>query len=423
MKLIGFFNLSTANILNIVKHFESTSEVIMGNGHICAIYLLFFALSMPFSCFSSNNINSGDYHHELDRLYKSINLVQEHLKTTRYRRSSVLTELKTLEEEISKNSLSLDLLNKKIKKLKSEIINLKTNIKSLNNKLSAQQKALGEQMRAAYSFGTQKRLKMLLNQQDPAAMGQIQVYFDYFNKAQALEIERFMQTIEEKQNVEQSLAKTLSKQKSAQKSQKKKKKQLSKQRFKRSRLLAQIDTEIGQQEQNLSELKLSRTRIENLLNSLGELLADIPSNPTDNAPFVSQKGLLPWPIDGPFISHFGGQRQGDLKWNGVLISSPYGNPVRAISHGRVAFSDWLQGFGFITIINHDGGYMSLYGHNESLFKQVGDWVAAGDVIASTGDSGGQPVSGLYFEIRARGKPVDPTLWCISNNINTRNQVH
>jgi len=146
---------------------------------------------------------------------------------------------------------------------------------------------------------------------------------------------------------------------------------------------------------------------------LGELLADIPPSPSDNATFSSQRGLLPWPIDGPFISKFGSPRKGDLKWNGVLIKAPYGRPVRAISHGRVAFSDWLQGFGFITIINHDDGYMSLYGHNESLFKQAGDWVTAGEVIASTGDSGGQPVSGLYFEIRERGKPVNPTKWCNS----------
>jgi septal ring factor EnvC (AmiA/AmiB activator) len=89
--------------------------------------------------------------------------------------------------------------------------------------------------------------------------------------------------------------------------------------------------------------------------------------------------------------------------------------VRAISHGRVAFSDWLQGFGFITIIDHGNGYMSLYGHNETLLKQAGDWVSAGEVIATSGDSGGQPRPALYFEIRARGKPVNPGNWC-SNKV-------
>lgn len=379
-----------------------------------AFYLLFIALFVPSSVFSSNYDTKKDYHQELEHLYKSINKVQEHLKTTRYRRSNVLTDLKSLELEISNNTLSLKKLSKKIKNLASKSKKLEANIESLNKKLDIQQKALSEQMKAAYSFGTQQELKMLLNQQDPSAMGQIQTYFDYLNKAQAQQIQQFMLTIKEKQSAEKSLKTTLKNHTATLKDQKNSKKLLSKQRFKRSRLLARINMEINDQEHNLSELESSRTRIENLLNSLGELLADIPPGPSDNTPFSAQKGKLPWPVTGPLISHFGSQRRGDLKWNGVLIGSAYGNPVRAVSHGRVAFSDWLQGFGFITIINHDEGYMSLYGHNESLFKQTGDWVTTGDVIASTGDSGGQPISGLYFEIRARGKPVNPALWCSSD---------
>ena len=146
--------------------------------------------------------------------------------------------------------------------------------------------------------------------------------------------------------------------------------------------------------------------------SLGELLADIPQSPSDARPFKQQKGKLPWPTSGPFLATFGEPRkQGGLTWNGVLISAKHGTPVRAISHGRVAFADWLQGFGFITIIDHGEGYMSLYGHNETLVKQAGDWVDAGEVIATSGDSGGQPMPGVYFEIRSRGKPVNPSRWC------------
>ena len=377
------------------------------------LYLVIFLLFTSFQCFSSDKLNKDDYQQELDHLYKSIDKVQQHLKTTRYQRSNVLTELKTLEHEISKNSTSLKKLSKKIKGLTSKSNSLKANISSLNNKLSVQKRALRQQIKAAYSFGGQQQLKLLLNQQNPAEMGQIQVYFDYLHKAQMQQIDQFIRTINEKQSKEQTLKTTLKKQKIALNDQKIQKRLLSKQRFKRNRLLAQIDLEINDQEQNLSNLESSRTRIENLLNSLGELLADIPPGPSDKAAFSSKKGLLPWPIEGPFMADFGNKRRGDLKWNGVLIGAPYGVPVRAINHGRIAFSDWLQGFGFITIINHDEGYMSLYGHNESLFKQTGDWVTAGDIIASTGDSGGHPVSGLYFEIRARGKPVNPALWCNS----------
>jgi len=196
------------------------------------------------------------------------------------------------------------------------------------------------------------------------------------------------------------------------KSQKEKTRKRQKQRQQRKKLLAELSDKIKNQENTLSSLENSRSRIENLLKSLGELLADIPTSPSEKEPFVSRKGKLPWPVQGPFIGKFGQPKNyGDLKWNGVLIKAELGTPVRVVSHGRVAFSDWLQGFGFITIIDHGDGYMSLYGHNESLFKQTGDWVQAGEVIATAGDSGGQPRSGVYFEIRSRGKPVNPSRWC------------
>jgi septal ring factor EnvC (AmiA/AmiB activator) len=146
--------------------------------------------------------------------------------------------------------------------------------------------------------------------------------------------------------------------------------------------------------------------------SLGELLADIPQSPSDSRPFKQQKGKLPWPASGPFLATYGEPRnKGGLKWKGVLISTAHGTPVRAVSRGRIAFADWLQGYGFITIIDHGEGYMSLYGHNETLIKQAGDWVNAGETIATSGDSGGQPMPGVYFEIRSRGKPVNPGAWC------------
>jgi septal ring factor EnvC (AmiA/AmiB activator) len=193
---------------------------------------------------------------------------------------------------------------------------------------------------------------------------------------------------------------------------KKQKNSLLGQRVKRKQLLATLERKISNQEKNLTELEGSRSRIENLLMSLGELLADIPQGPSDTRPFKQQKGKLPWPASGPFLATYGEPRQqGGLQWNGVLISVKHGTPVRAVSHGRIAFADWLQGFGFIAIIDHGEGYMSLYGHNETLLKQAGDWVNAGDVIATSGDSGGQPMPGVYFEIRSRGKPINPRQWC------------
>ena len=256
---------------------------------------------------------------------------------------------------------------------------------------------------------------MLLNQQDPAQAGRAQEYFNYLNRARTEQIDSFLTTIEQQKQAEAKLQQTLIAQNRLLKEQKDKKRERQRQRLQRKKLLAELSNKINNQENTLSSLETSRGRIETLLKSLGELLADIPTSPSENQPFASRKGKLPWPVKGHFLGKFGqSKNNGDLKWNGVLIEANHGTPIRVISHGRIAFSDWLQGFGFITIIDHSNGYMSLYGHSETLLKQTGDWVSAGDVIATAGDSGGQEQSGVYFEIRSRGKPVNPSLWCSSS---------
>jgi len=376
---------------------------------------LFLCLFFCFNTvFAANNEDMSHYQSKLEKLQKSISKIQEHLKGSKKQRSHVVTDLNKLEAEISRNSLKLKTLENEIHKVRKRKKNLEAELNQLNKQLHIQRKVLSEQMRSAYNMGHQQNLKMLLNQQDPAQAGRTQEYFNYLNRARQKQISLFLETIEQRKQTELALKQTLSTQNKLLQAQKKKKRERQTQRLQRKKLLAELSEKIENQENTLSSLETSRDRIENLLKSLGELLADIPTSPSENQPFVSQKSKLPWPAKGPFLGKFGQLKNyGDLKWNGVLIKADFGTPVRVISHGRVAFSDWLQGFGFIIIVDHGDGYMSLYGHNESLFKQTGDWVQAGEVIATAGDSGGQPQSGVYFEIRSRGKPVNPSKWCSS----------
>jgi len=363
------------------------------------------------------------YQGKLEKLQKSIAKIQQHLKGSKRERSHVLTELKKLESEISKNAIVLNSLARDVQTVRQQKTKLESELKRLSNQLNRQQIALSEQMRSAYSMGHQQNLKMLLNQQNPAQAGRALEYFNYFNRARTQQIATFSKTIKRKKQTESELKQTLIRQNALLQTQKQKKRKRQKQRLQRKNLLAELSNKIKNQENTLSSLENSRGRIENLLKSLGELLADIPTSPSENQPFVAQKGKLPWPARGSFLSKFGQPKnQGDLKWNGVLIKADFGTPIKVISHGRVAFSDWLQGFGFITIIDHGDGYMSLYGNCESLFKQTGDWISAGDVIATAGDSGGQPQSGVYFEIRSRGKPVNPAKWCTSKASHATNAI-
>ena len=382
------------------------------NPHIIATCLLIYALWLPIPVYSLEDGDAPAHREKLGKLQNSISEVQQHLKGTRNRRSHIITDIRQLEINISKNARTLKSAEKNIQQLDKHIIQLKKELKAVSIKLHKQRTALAEQIRSAYALGAQQSLKIILSQQNPAELGQQQVYFNYLSKAREQEIKQFMDSMEARQKMEKDLKQSLSDQKKPLEKTEAQRNNLQKQRLKRNQLLAKLEVKIKNQEQTLSDLETSRTKIEDLLMSLGKLLADIPVAPDDKSPFDQLKGRLPWPVVGPFLARYGqDKKQGDLKWNGVLIGAPYGAPVRAISHGRVAFADWLQGFGFISIIDHGNGYMSLYGHNETLLKQPGEWVRAGEKIATSGDSGGQPKPGLYFEIRSHGKPVNPDAWC------------
>jgi septal ring factor EnvC (AmiA/AmiB activator) len=133
--------------------------------------------------------------------------------------------------------------------------------------------------------------------------------------------------------------------------------------------------------------------------------------PLDSAsPFGKLRGKLAWPAAGRVVSRFGETRAGGIKWDGMLLAGEQGAAVRAVSSGRVVYADWLPGLGLLTIIDHGDGYLSLYAHNERLYKSVGERVVAGDQIGAVGDTGGRSRPELYFEIRKAGKPIDPRPW-------------
>ena len=382
---------------------------------IFSIYL-FLCLFLCFDrAYASKNEDMATYQGKLEKLQKSITKVQQYLKGSKKQRSDVVTDLKQLEVKISLNAVKLKKLEKKIDASRQQKKQLEKELGQLNQQLRNQQNVLSELIRSAYRMGHQQNLKMLLNQQDPAQAGRAQQYFNYLNSARQQQISSFLDNIQLKAQAELDLKQILITQNRLLQAQKNKKRERQKQHLQRKKLLAELSNKIKNQENTLSDLETSRGRIENLLKSLGELLADIPSSPSENQPFSSQKHKLPWPVKGPFLSRFGQlKNQGDLKWNGVLIKADFGTPIKVVSHGRVAFSDWLQGFGFITIIDHGDGYMTLYGNSETLLKKTGEWVRAGEIIATAGDSGGQPQSGVYFEIRSRGKPINPKKWCSSS---------
>jgi septal ring factor EnvC (AmiA/AmiB activator) len=181
-------------------------------------------------------------------------------------------------------------------------------------------------------------------------------------------------------------------------------------------LLKAISKKLLEEQKELNFLETDSSRLQRLVKSLGELLYDIPAPPQELLPFNKRQGKLKLPVKGKIIHHFYERKsRRSLRWKGIVLKTKRGLDVKSIYYGRIVFSDWLNGFGNIIIIDHGGGYLSLYAYNESLEKEIGEWVVAGDVIATTGQSGGRKQNALYFEIRQNGKPVNPLKWIKKTN--------
>jgi len=268
--------------------------------------------------------------------------------------------------------------------------------------------ALAGQLRAAYLIGQQEPLKLLLNQRDPSRAGRMFVYYSYFGRARADAIHTIENNVSRLEQLDNDLASEDAKLAELEKEQRAELADVEQARQRRTVVLANLETESHTHERNLEKLRSQQSGLEKLLKQLREAMEKYPVD--SNAAFAHLRGKLAWPVSGHLVARFGETRAGGVKWDGVLVATERGAPVRAVYQGRVIYADWLPGLGLLTIVDHGDGYMSLYGHNERLYKAVGEKVSAGDPIASAGDSGGSNRPELYFEIRKAGKPVDPRPW-------------
>ncbi|MBT8138114.1 MAG: peptidoglycan DD-metalloendopeptidase family protein [Gammaproteobacteria bacterium] len=269
--------------------------------------------------------------------------------------------------------------------------------------------SLAGQLRAAYVNGREERLKLLLSHRDPAVVGRQNIYYRYLTDSRVQQIGQVEQHLAELARIEAEVQAETARLAELERRRSEELASLERGREERREIIAKLGTRIDSGGSQLGQLTRQEQALVNLLEELERALADFPVDSQE--PFNTLKGKLAWPVQGEVLGNFGRARSGkSMKWNGVLIGAQRGSPVRAIAHGRVAYADWLPGLGLLTVIEHGDGYLSLYGHNERLDKTAGDWVDAGEVIASVGDSGGQPQPALYFEIRHQRTPVNPHPW-------------
>ncbi|OQW94449.1 MAG: hypothetical protein BWK79_05875 [Beggiatoa sp. IS2] len=346
---------------------------------------------------------------QLQQLDARIEALQAQMHDTRSEYGRLQRLLQSREEEMGTAAERLETLNEELTDAKRALTDLQDKQTVQFKQLQMQRQILAQQIRAAYSVGRQDYLKLLLNQQDPFAIGRVLTYYQYINRARVQQIVHIkdallhLQTLQQAINQETtSLDELITKQAS-------KKQEFDLNFSERQRILEQLANTLESQDKELKRLQEDKHQLQALLGTLEETFKDVPQPPGQQT-FAKLQGQLPYPVSGKLIKRFGEQLVNTLKWQGVLITANAGEKVQAIADGRVAFAQWFRNLGLLVIIDHGKGYMSLYAHNQSLYAKTGDWVKAGDIIASVGNSGGHDKPALYFEIRRQGVPVNPLLW-------------
>jgi septal ring factor EnvC (AmiA/AmiB activator) len=355
----------------------------------------------------------GDEHtRRLEKLRGEIKTLRSELDADRERKQDLQEQLRNMEKQIGAATALLKALDIQLTGQRRELAALQREQAAQKSDLANQREGMARQIRAAYTIGQQEFFKVLLNQQDPAAVTRTLTYYDYFHRARLKRIEVINDKLTALTLVQQAIEGQTEALEQTRQEQRAEKDQLEQTRGERATVLGKLDERIRDKGERLQLLLEDQKRLETLINRLADEAIEKQTAQADKQAFATLRGRLPWPTQGRLTARYGSARvEGNLQWQGVLIDSEEGVDVRAISHGRVAFSDWLRGFGLLIIIDHGDGYMSLYGGNQSLYKEVGDWVDASEVIAGVGNSGGRQQAALYFEIRQNGKPINPLKWC------------
>lgn len=346
---------------------------------------------------------------ELEEVRSRISELKQSMDDSAADRDRLTTELQAAEVRIAEKRQRLRELERQRTYSTKRRAELETAIAQREAELDREAAELGAQVRAAYMSGRQEKLKLLLNQRDPATLGRMMTYYGYLNDHRSGNISSIAVRIRELAELrgqvaaEEARLSDLASQESSELA------RVEEAQQERRQLLASLQTRLTNEGREIERLAAQEKDLARLIAELTSILSDYPISAEE--PFEEYRGRLTWPVAGTLLHDFGQPRVGgQLKWNGVVLGADRGREVRAVYHGRVAFADWLAGMGLLVIVDHGDGYMTLYGYNETILKRAGDWVAPGDVLATVGDSGGQARPGLYFEIRNGTRPLNPRRW-------------
>lgn len=400
---------------------------------------------------SEKQADLGELRQRIDHLRKDLNASEED-------RADAAGRLRESERQISRLQRELNGLSEQRNQLQTRLKNLEQQSRALGDTLNQQQQQLENLLYKQYLRGTPDSLQLLLNGNDPNQMARDLHYLSAIAQTRADLMGEIHATLDKKRALAADTKERSAELAEVEEAQKQRHAELQKQVEERQALYAELSSKVKAQRQEIGSLQKDEKRLTQLIGKLSRILAaqaaaakaeeaaraaeasrqkpphtasnnkprtspdSEPNHPksveaenhyepvANNGSFVRQKGNLRLPVRGTVAGRFGSQREGGGTWRGLFIKAGPGSEVKAIAGGKVVFAEWMRGFGNLLIVDHGDAYLSIYGNNDSLLKQVGQAVKGGETVATVGNSGGNPDSGLYFELRHQGQPIDPMKW-------------
>ncbi|MEJ2310325.1 MAG: peptidoglycan DD-metalloendopeptidase family protein [Gammaproteobacteria bacterium] len=375
------------------------------------IAILLLTLLLPVSAPARAGAEDATQNAErIAKLREQVAEVTGELKQAHAQKDIEVTALRETEQEISRLTAQLRQTENDILEVARRRQELLETLGPVEKRLDDQKMLLRRQVQASYQMGRQQRLRLLLNQDDPSRLSRILSYYNYLNHARAGLIQDIQQSYKtlletgEKIREEEAALMALRAEQYALLA------SVEQARDKRKQALASWEQQIASADKRLDGLQQDVQRLQELTRKLTEVV--VPPAVPESVAFKSRKGKLPWPVKGRMVQRFGETMKGGVTLEGIVIESHEGEDVRAVHGGEVIFADWLRGYGLLLIVDHGDGYMTLYGYNQSLLKNVGDPVEAGEIVSLAGVSGGRRNAAVYFAIRKGASPVNPLSWCV-----------
>jgi septal ring factor EnvC (AmiA/AmiB activator) len=357
---------------------------------------------------------------ELEALHSRIEALKKNLAGAEENRSEASDALRASEHGVSEANRVLHNIGLQQRSVRTDLVRVDGQARALEANIAAQQGQLGRILAMRYASGQQDYLKLLLSGRDPNQTARDLHYYSYISRAQADFIRALRNNLAGLAQLAREARDKGAELAGLEAQQREGRKELIAQQAERRKVLSGLATQIRSQHREITSLQRDEARLSRLVEELAKVISPkpsgrrnekLPESGRDAGVFAALKGKLRLPARGELINRYGSPRSDSgLSWKGLFIRSASGQEVRAVATGQVVFAEWMRGFGNLLIIDHGQSYLTIYGNNEALLKQVGDTVRTGDTVATVGNSGGNPESGLYFEIRYQGKAFDPLRW-------------